>query len=309
MSTVSLLLIFVLVVFVVLLLHEVSRHALTLLLDLGGRLPKKFAGSSLWRRSNKLRFELAERFPRVSEFFRIRTDPREPTGLPLTLMLAAALYLAALFSGLTEDILEAQGIIHIDNVVHASFVKWRVEPLTVIFRWITALGSSPAVVAAVIIATGFLWSQRRLYIVAPLWITCLGAVASTSIGKLLIGRHRPPGAFGLTEITSSFPSGHATASMAVYGFLAYTIARNLPSARERFEVGYWTSILILFVGFSRVFLGAHYFTDVIGGFLVGGFWLLAGFTIAEWTGRARLPAPKLHRVCTLRPRHEDDENR
>jgi undecaprenyl-diphosphatase len=70
--------------------------------------------------------------------------------------------------------------------------------------------------------------------------------------------------------------------MAVYGFIAYTIARQLPGIEERFEVAYWTSVLILLIGFSRIFLGVHYMTDVVGGFLVGGFWLLVGFTIAEW---------------------------
>jgi len=106
----------------------------------------------------------------------------------------------------------------------------------------------------------------------------------------LVGRHRPAIELDVTVVTSSFPSGHATAAVAVYGFLAYAIARVLPNARERFEVAYWTAVLILFVGFSRIFLGVHYLTDVIGGFLVGGFWLLVGFTMSEWFGVADLSA-------------------
>ena len=198
-------------------------------------------------------------------------------------MIIAAMYLIALFSGLTEDILEAEKIVRFDNIVNASFNAWRVEQLISGFHWITALGSSPTIVSAAMIATGFLWSQRRFHMIVPLWITSLGAVTTTSIGKFLIGRHRPDSVLDVTAPFSSFPSGHATAAMALYGFLAYAIARALPSMRERFEVVYWTSVLIGLIGLSRIVLSVHYVTDVAGGFLVGGFWLLIGLTIAEWT--------------------------
>jgi membrane-associated phospholipid phosphatase len=71
--------------------------------------------------------------------------------------------------------------------------------------------------------------------------------------------------------------------MAVYGFLAFAIARDLPTVRQRFEVAYWTAVLIGMIGLSRIVLGVHFVTDVTGGFLVGAFWLLIGFTIAEWS--------------------------
>jgi membrane-associated phospholipid phosphatase len=197
--------------------------------------------------------------------------------------MAATLYSAALFSGLTEEVLEAEGIIRVDHFVNEAFAPWRVEPLVSGFLWITALGSSPAIVLAVIIATGFLWSQRRYYLLVPLWVTCLGAVTTTSIGKLLIGRQRPESTLDIAAPFSSFPSGHATAAVAVYGFLAYAIARVLRTERERFEVIYWTAVLIGLVGLSRLVLAVHYLSDIAGGFLVGGFWLLIGFTLAEWT--------------------------
>ena len=223
-------------------------------------------------------------------------------------MILTAIYLAALFSGITEDILEAEGTIRIDNIVNAAFRTWRVEPLVAAFRWITALGSSPAVVAAVIIATGFLWSQRRFYFIISLWVTCLGALATTSIGKLIIGRHRPEFALDVKVVSSSFPSGHATAAMAVYGFIAYAIARALIGARERFEVTYWTMVLILLIGFSRIFLGVHYVTDVIGGFLVGGFWLLVGFIIVEWSASVAVTPFEGHNVSS-QSFSQDDSNR
>lgn len=310
MLIISVLPIVILIVAVVILLHEILRYTASISLHLTMRFWARASGSRAWMRTKPVRSRLIGRFPTLFEFVRSRTDPHQPIGLPLTLMFIAALYLAALFGGLTEDILEAKGTVQADNLVHAAFVTWRVEPLMSTFRWITALGSSPSVVSAVIIATGFLWSQRRPYVIAPLWVTCLGAVASTSIGKLLIGRHRPPNSFDVTAMTSSFPSGHATASFAVYGFIAYAIARNLPNGRERFEVAYWTANLVLLIGFSRIFLGVHYLTDVIGGFLVGGFWLLVGFAMSEWAGQTQMVVSGNHNGSTEdQSRHSDDEHR
>jgi membrane-associated phospholipid phosphatase len=269
---------------IVFLLREVARRAVLFALSAALRVPSLVMASRLWTQSRELRSRLAERHPAIAKFVQNRTDSSRPIGLALTLIVFAALYLVFLFSGLTEDILERKGVIQIDNLVNAAFDAWRIEPLISIFLWITALGSSPSVITAVIIATGFLWSQRRYGIIVPLWLTCAGALATTSIGKFLIGRQRPETTIHLTEMSSSFPSGHATAAMAVYGFTAYAIARALPSFSERFEVAYWTAVLILLIGFSRIFLGVHYLTDVSGGFLVGGFWLLIGFATAEWNG-------------------------
>ena len=275
-------------------LHEIGWRAVMLALRVAPAMPSKFTASRAWTRSQAFRSRLAKRYPAFVAFVANRVDPHGPAGLPLTLAIIAAAYLAALFSGLTEDILDAEGISLIDNAVNAAFGPWRVEPLVSASLWITALGSSPSVISAVIIATAFLWSERRLHIVVPLWVTSFGALATTSLGKFLIGRHRPEMTIDVTAMYSSFPSGHATAAMAVYGFIAYALARALPGVRERFEVSYWIAVLILLIGFSRIVLGVHYLTDVIGGFLVGGFWLLIGLTIAEWRG-ARASAMPLGR--------------
>lgn len=262
-------------------LRLLARLVVMLVIAVASGLPPKLTSSQVWARSQSFRSRLTERHPAFIAFVASRIDPRRPAGLLLTLTVLAAVYLAALFSGLIEDLLEAKGTIQIDNVINATLGPWRTEPLISTFLWITNLGSGPSVIAAVIIATGFLWPQRRPYIIIALWVTCLGAMGTTTIGKLLIGRHRPETVIDASVTGWSFPSGHATAAMAAYGFIAYAIARALPGFRERFEVAYWAAVLISLIGFSRVFLSVHYVTDVIGGFIVGGFWLLVGFAIAE----------------------------
>ena len=275
------------VIALIVILQEISLRVVMRLLTFARNLPPRVTHSRTWVRSAAFRLRLAAQYPMLCGFVADHVRLRSATGLPLTLMILGALYLAALFSGLTEDILEANGIIHIDKLVNAELSHWQVEPLISIFLWLTALGSSATLVSAVVIATGFLWSQRRIYMIVPVWVTFCGALATTSVGKLLIGRQRPEMTIDVTVASSSFPSGHATSAMAVYGFLAYTIAGVLPSVRERFEVAYWAAVLILLVGLSRIVLGVHFLTDVIGGFMVGGIWLLVGFSIAEWNQRDR----------------------
>ena len=297
MPVFDLVLLFIAVAASLVLLHEIARLGLHLLLSLALRLPPRMKGSRLWVRTHPVRARLKARWPRLYDFVHSRFDPREFTGLPMTLMIAAAVYIVALFGGLVEDVLEAKGVAHFDEAINAFFGPYRVEPLLAIFLWITALGAGPGVVAAAVIATGFLWADRRRDLIPPLWVTLAGAELTTWVGKYLIARHRPQFLAVASAFSPSFPSSHATASMAVYGFLAYAIARVLPLPRDRFEVAFWTFVLILFVGFSRIFLSVHYTTDVASGFLVGGFWLLVGWTLAERHWNTDLVAR------SSRPRH------
>jgi hypothetical protein len=144
-----------LLVFVTL-LHVLSRRAVMLVICLAHRLPRTVLDSEIWQRSQTTRTQLTNRYPAIIGFMRERIALRQFSGLPLTLIAAAIIYVALLFSGLAEEVLEAEGIIRIDNIINALFQPWRVDPLISAFLWITALGSSPAIVGAVIIATGFI---------------------------------------------------------------------------------------------------------------------------------------------------------
>ena len=185
--------------------------------------------------------------------------------------------------------MEAGGVLRFDQAVNAHLAALRVPPLVGMFRWVTALGAGPALTAASITASLFLWAHRRRGYILPLWVTFLGAQATTWSGKYLIARHRPEFIPGVTEVSPSFPSGHATASMALFGYLAYALARDLPGRRPRFEIGFWAVMLVLLIGFSRVFLSVHFTTDVLAGFMVGGFWLLVGLALREGDYPARRP--------------------
>lgn len=275
----------------VFILHMLAWRLTGLLGDFLASLPMRGA-PRVWARLRPVRAWLRLRHPRLDAALRARLSPQPFTGLPLTLLVLSALYVAALLGGLVEEVIEGQEALRLDRAINAYFAPWRTGPLIAVFLWITALGSGPALAAVTVTATGFLWTHRRAALIVPLWVAFLGAEATTWAGKFAIARHRPEFIAAAAATSPSFPSGHATGTMAVYGFLAYVIARDLSKRRQRFEVVFWTGMLVAMIGFSRIFLSVHYATDVAAGFLVGAFWLLAGFAIAAWIRRRRLgPKP------------------
>ena len=265
-----------------LLLWRLSRRVFLALLQAARTPPQLVVGFGRWASQHPFRAGLQQRCPRLYAGLAARLEPRRFEGLPLTLLVVAALYAAALFGGLIQELREAAGLIAFDHAVRDFFQPWRHGALLGFFLWFTALGDSATLTAVALTATGLLWSQRATHVLLPLWLAIVGANTTTWIGKLAIGRARPDFVTAATALSPSFPSGHATGAAAVYGFIAYVIARRLPDAASRFDLVYGTVVLVGLVGLSRIYLSVHFASDVAGSFLVGGFWLLVGFTLAEW---------------------------
>lgn len=215
---------------------------------------------------------------------RLRLDPLQFRGLPLTLLVAAALYAALLFSGLTEDVLDTGALDSFDGMASALVQPWRVEPALTWFRWISAIAGGPAILAVLLVSTGFLALWPRRVPILALWTVFAGAQLTTTLGKTVIARPRPEPMYDVAAL-AAFPSGHATVVMAVYGFLGYLIARQMPDPLHRFHVAFATLVAVALVGLSRVVLNVHFASDVAGGYLVGLFWLLVGVILVE--GRLR----------------------
>ena len=153
-----------------------------------------------------------------------------------------------------------------------------------VFLAVTGLGSAATLTAVVAAAAvGSLWARRRS--LAALWVIAdLGAWGLITGLKDLFGRHRPPFLDpGVVERSLSFPSGHALGSIVVYGLLAALLARHAARPWLRRAALVLLGGLILAIAFSRVYLGAHYLTDVLGGLCCGGAWLAA--CLASWNGR------------------------
>jgi len=136
----------------------------------------------------------------------------------------------------------------------------------------TRLGDPDIVVPLTCIGVVWLWWRWRWQIAAIFAITCVGgAVLSTGL-KMLFGKERPElWSQMITETSYSFPSGHALGSIVLYGALAYLLAQRFQS--QKWLVYGVAALLIGSIGFSRIYLGVHWPTDVAAGYSIGFLWL------------------------------------
>ena len=119
-----------------------------------------------------------------------------------------------------------------------------------------------------------------------------GPVAQSEVVKALTGRVRPPSSLAIGHYTGlAFPSGHATQAAAVWGMLAAIVAASVPAWRTK--VLAWTGALVIvgLVGVSRIYLGAHWLTDVLGGWAGGALWLLVLLTTVRTVASLRTGRP------------------
>lgn len=117
-----------------------------------------------------------------------------------------------------------------------------------------------------------LGNKRKLYFAAMAAVNLLLSGLVNAGFKYIIHRDRPH-ILKLIEVGGlSFPSGHSMTSMSFYGFLIYLCCRNVrPAAKYKIICALW--LLVLLIGLSRVYLGVHYASDVLGGFSLGIFWV------------------------------------
>ena len=168
----------------------------------------------------------------------------------------------------------------------------RANPATVaILTTLTALGSVKTLTSfAIAVALVMLW--RGQHVLSRVWgIVFAGGLLNDAL-KSLFQRQRPqfPNPF-VTEVSWSFPSGHAMGSLIGYGLLAYLLWSVLPRPRMRLAVVMGTTLLISAIGFSRLYLGVHYFSDVVGGYAAGIAWLaisISGIEMLQQRGWLKL---------------------
>jgi undecaprenyl-diphosphatase len=149
-------------------------------------------------------------------------------------------------------------------------------------RDLTALGSWPVLVLFVLAVAGSLVVRRRYHALALLLVATFGGILLNDFLKEAFARPRPTPGLHLTEVRSlSFPSGHAMESATIYLTLAALLARL---ERTRVLKLYYIGLaffLTFVVGFSRVYLGVHYPTDVLAGWTAGLAWALLCWTVAR----------------------------
>jgi undecaprenyl-diphosphatase len=152
-------------------------------------------------------------------------------------------------------------------------------------RDITALGSAPALVIAVLAVAGFLMLAKAWRPAIFTLVASGGGLILSSLLKYTIDRPRPDLVpHGSLVYTSSFPSGHSMMSAVVFLTLAALVTRLIEKKRLKGYALGVAVILTALVGVSRVYLGVHWPSDVLAGWSAGAAWALACWLIARWIG-------------------------
>jgi len=242
---------------------------------------------SMWKSTKEAIIEnpLIEKFTTKHKtffsFLQKRLDNNNFYGLPLTLLSLSLLYLLSLLGGIIEDIISSQSIVYIDVKIENLLAIFRNSELIKFFSWITIFGIWQIVTIFVIATIIILWILKKQKYILPLLLSIFGSETFTFIGKEVFHRARPTVA--LYKVNSfSFPSGHATIAVSFYGFLTYMMIRETKKWKNKINILFLGFILITLIGFSRLYLGVHYLSDVLGGYLVGGIWLIIGISITEY---------------------------
>ena len=227
---------------------------------------------------------------RFARFVAARLDPKAYLGLHVTVGLTVAALAIWLFGAVLEEVLDNAAVVRFDVATMAWMARHGTPAGIRVFSFITRLGDVPIMPIIGLGGAFVLWRQRhRLVLVC--WVSAFfGGVVVNKLLKLLVHRSRPMVAQRLHEMSFSFPSGHTMAATIGYGMLAYVLATYWwPRGLRRRVLFLVAGMLALAVGVSRIYLGMHFPTDVVGGLAAGTAWLaicVTGTRIARDTPAA-----------------------
>lgn len=167
--------------------------------------------------------------------------------------------------GILEDVLEDE-ILKLDIYGYDLISKFLISDfVTPIAKNITHLGGA---IFIIILSLILLISIKNKRIGILIWINLGISVLLNQALKFIIQRPRPTEFRIINESGYSFPSGHSMVSAAFYGFLIYLIYKNVKNKYLKWSLITLLSLVILTIGTSRIYLGVHYTSDVIAGFLI-----------------------------------------
>ena len=236
-----------------------------------------------------------------------RLDPEARYGLRLSLFALAFLLAAVPFGLLIEQVKNHGALVRMDTAAARDLHGWvRGSPgLVTGLEILTFFGTPLWFYVIVTLAAAVVWRRGRGRLALFLVVTTLGGGLLDTAVKLAVNRSRPslvdPVA---TAHGKSFPSGHAMSSTIGYGALLLVFLPVIAPRLRRLVVAGFV-LLVAAIGFSRLALGVHYITDVVGGYVLGLAWLAAS-TAAFSTWRVERGRPPVEPAEGLEPEAAGD---
>ncbi|MGH2749507.1 MAG: bifunctional DedA family/phosphatase PAP2 family protein [Actinomycetota bacterium] len=223
---------------------------------------------------------LRARYDRELAFLARRFDPGARFGLSLTVGLAVVLLFGYLFGETFDEVVE-QNTGFIDGPLLRWLAEHREPEVTAAMRFITFFGGSLVALAIMTVTIVVTYVKTRAYRHPAFLAFCLvGALGLSPVIKLIVQRPRPDFSQAIEIGGYAFPSGHATTSTIVFGALAFVISRK---QSWRTDVWIWAAagMMSFLIGFSRLYLGVHWPTDVIGGWALGFLWIAVAGVVTD----------------------------
>ncbi len=232
---------------------------------------------------------------RVRSFIAARLSPEEATGLHLTVGVALMLVAAWLFGGIAEDVVTGDEITLLDvrlaNWLHAHASAGLTACMLFVTHWHGMVG---AAVMGLLLAAWFYRRQEHYWLLAAGFVV-LGGMLLNVLLKYVFQRARP--SFDdplLTLATYSFPSGHTANAALLYGLAGCWLWQRYRGAGARAAVVAGCCAMVVLVGFSRMYLGVHYLSDVLAAATEGVAWLAICITAVSTLRRRRAARPPIN---------------
>ncbi|GIG62165.1 hypothetical protein Lfu02_65370 [Longispora fulva] len=204
-----------------------------------------------------------------------------------------AVVLAVLFVAVLLCTRAGAGPAILDRPLLSFLAERRTGPLTVLMTAITTLGSVYCLVPLAVLGALARSRLARSWWPAVVVLLAVGGTAVLTFAvKVVDGRARPPaGVVAVVGEDFSFPSGHTSNTTATIGVLTFLVYGLVRPGRPRVLLVTGAVLVMAAVGLSRLYLGVHWFTDVLGGYLLAGAWLLLVTELADRLSPGRPPSP------------------
>nr|WP_315398005.1 phosphatase PAP2 family protein [uncultured Duganella sp.] len=221
-------------------------------------------------------------------FIEARLSPGGEFGLHLTIGALLMVLTVSIFGHLASEVMGQEAITVLDHQIANWFNANHFEPVTSIMMAITIVHMLPGVAVMAALFGYYLWRRGQVY---WLWAVLLGVPGGALLNVLLkyiFQRARPVFEEPLVTLaTYSFPSGHASAATLFYGLLASYVMISHRSWTVRLSTAVACTVMVLLVAFSRVYLGAHFLSDVLAGIVGAAAWLTICITALSTLRRRR----------------------